>query len=103
MIVEIAFRLGDAKLSRQNRRGEIFRARLPVASSDGDYFQPERPTVIGSNLLVGVQRLARPNEHEIFRNIPVPVLINEGTSRARFCSGFDEIVSIEIFASQRDE
>ena len=38
VIVEIAFRLGDAKVSRQNRRGEIFRARLPVASSDRGHF-----------------------------------------------------------------
>ena len=38
VIVEIALRFCDAKAVRQNRRGEILRARFPVAAGDGDDF-----------------------------------------------------------------
>ena len=37
MIIEITFRLSDAKFPRENRRDEIFRARLAVASRDGEH------------------------------------------------------------------
>ena len=103
MIVEIAFGFRDAKFSREDRRGEILRARLAVASGDREYLQPKQTPVICSNLLIRLQRIDRSDERKIFWNMPVPVAIHERTRGARFGGGFDEIVCIEIFPVQRHE
>ena len=103
VIVEIAFGFRDAKFSREDRRGEILRARLAVASGDREYLQPKQTPVICSNLLIRLQRIDRSDERKIFWNMPVPVAIHERTRGARFGGGFDEIVCIEIFPVQRHE
>jgi hypothetical protein len=103
VIVEIAFGFGDPKSSRQHRGGEIFRARLAVASGDREDFQREGPAVIGCKRLVGLQRVGRPQKCEIVRNISIPVRVNDRACAARFCKLFDKIVSVEIFSAQCDE
>ena len=40
VVIEIAFRFCHPKAVRQNRCGEILRARFPVAAGDGDDLDP---------------------------------------------------------------
>jgi hypothetical protein len=103
VIVEISFGLGDAKSSREHGCSEILRARLSIASSNGQDFQCERPPVVGRQRLVGLERIGRTDKCEIVRNISRPFKINERACSLGFCSGFDKIVAFEIFAAQCDE
>jgi len=87
----------------ENRGSKIFRARLSVASGDGKNFQRERFSVVGGEVLVRPQSIFHPDGREVRWNFPLPIKIHNRPSRAGFCNGFDEVVSIEILSAQSDK
>ena len=103
MIVEIAFCFCDSKTASQDRRGKIFRACFAVASRNRDCLERQRLPVVASELLVRVQSIFRSNEREVLWNLPVPVRLYDRPCGTRFRGGFNEIVSVKVFAAQSDE
>ena len=103
MIIEIPLCFRHSKPAGKNRCGEVFCAGFAVASGNCDHIQLERLPVIGGELLVRLQGVLCANEREILWHVSFPIGINDRTGCASYCRSFYEIVSIEIFAPQRDE
>ena len=83
VIVEIAFGLGDAEFSRQNRCGKIFRARLAVAAGNREHLEWKRFSIIRSQILIGAQCVSRANERELRRERSLASLHRQSRRRRR--------------------
>ena len=101
VIVEIAFRLRDAKSTRERRGDKIFRAGLAVAARDGDDLERQRSSVVRGHCLIADQGVGDANQSESLRRRALPILLDHRARRAAFIGLLDKLVAIEIFAAQR--
>ena len=103
MVVKISFRLCRPKFPREHRCGEIFRARLAVATSDRENSKRQRFPIIGRDALIRLECIAHPNQGERLRHLLFPIRIDNRAHRAGFSGRFDKLVPIKIFAAQSEE
>ena len=103
VIVEIAFRLGDAKLPRQGRRHKILGAGLAVAAGDRDHFQRQGRAVVRGQRLITDQGVGDADQGEAGRRRALPILLDHGPGRAALDRLLDKLVAVEVVAAQRDE
>ena len=100
MIIKVSFCFCDSKTAGKNGRGKIFRAGLAIASGYRDDFEREPPPVAGGELLIRLQSISGPNEGEGVRKFAVRIGFHDRPGRPRLRGGFNEIVSVEVFAAQ---
>src|SRR5262249_49074851 len=103
VIVKIALCLGDAKMAPEDGGGKIFRARLAVASGDRDDLQSQRSAIVGSQLLVGDERIVNAKQAGPRWHLAAPFCFHHCSDRAAPERLFNELMAIKVITAQGDE
>ena len=103
VIVKVAFGFGDAKFSRQNRGGKIFRGCLAVAAGNGENPKRQRFAIICGQSLIGAQSIFDSNQDRVFCNSAGPITIDHHSRGPALHHSIDEVVSVEILTAQCDK
>src|SRR3954466_1168675 len=103
VIVEVSFRLHDAKTPRENVRNGFFRGRLPRRTGDRDQRLAPAGTDRGSESLEGHECVVDDQQLACIRKAGYAFAIHDRSQSPILQSGFHIVVPIQAFALHREE